>query len=448
LLEVMLREIPIGDGRGSFINGHDDCARELVGALVDAGLTLDAMEVARWMRTVELVHATRADRLHGLGAEQRQRWDAALGRYQRIRRELDQQAEREWEIPRASLARSRAGRQALAEEAHGALDEAYSLLGEEGSSTGTGHHRPAGDDELILCFFPGMSSWYVFAATVGVTKVHRFSAMELESPSGPAEVLKTFEEEVRAARRLRLLPYGSADGVDWHFALLGGQPLISILDVEYGLDLPATVSSHSSAGESPVGLIVADPNGDLPAALKEAEMVSRMLPGWRLTRLQGLTATRAAMVENLSQTYLFHYAGHAEASPNQSLASALIMAGNSRLDLGDVLAAGSMPTLVVLSACEAAGTSSTHGSLMGLAQGFVAAGAHAAIAPTGVVGDGAARAFFSAFYRAFGGHTGRREREFKAAYRVASLEMWARQDRDGLAPEDSRGWRELRLLVN
>jgi hypothetical protein len=446
LLEVMLREIPIGDGRGSFLDGHDDCVRDLVSALVESGAVRDAMEVARWMRTVELVNATRADRLHGLDASDRRHWDEALGRYQRIRKMLARQAEDDWETPRANLARVQAGRQAAAEEARAALDEAYRLLG--GSDSPTAARRPpAAPGDLILCFFPGENGWYLFAETSSATKVRRFSDSELDDPSGAANLLATLAPEVRAARRLRLLPYASANRVDWPFVDLDGRPLISTLEVEYGLDLPARPSEGSSPDSALRGLVVADPTGDLPAALGEAELVARMLPGWRLTRLQGAAATRTALLERLPQTDLFHYAGHAEVSAAQSLESALLLAGNSRMDLGDVLAAASVPRLVVLSACEAAGASSGHISLMGLAQGFVAAGAHAAIAPTGIVSDRAAQAFFEAFYRAFGGRVGIGEREFRAAYRAAALEMWDGRNRVGLGPEDSGGWGKFRLLV-
>jgi CHAT domain-containing protein len=143
----------------------------------------------------------------------------------------------------------------------------------------------------------------------------------------------------------------------------------------------------------------------LRAAAAEADVVARALSTWRLVRFDGSAATRDAVLTALPTARILHYAGHSEASGSGGTSSALLLAGRSRADLADLLGAAHTPELVVLSACEAAGNSFTdgdaEGSMIGLAQAFIAAGTRAVIAPTRAVGDEDARAFMAAFYAGF-----------------------------------------------
>lgn len=448
LLDARLREIPLGDGRGSFLDGHDDGVRALVDALVEGGEVKDALRVARWMRTAELVQTTRINRLQNLGAEARRRWDEAIGRYQRIRRDIEGEAERDWELPSTAVSRVRAERQARAEEARVALDEAYRWLGGGSGSAPPRLSAPAAG-EVMLAFFPARDGWYAFGATSASTRVHRFADAVLSSLPEAGTVLAHFLPELAKARRVRLLPYGASDRVDWHFAPLAGRPLVSALEVVYGLDLATETMERPVSAPSgpPRALVVGDPSGDLPASLREAELVARQLSDWQITRLSGRGVTRAALLERMPLAYLFHYAGHADVATSQDLTNALVLGGSARVELGDLMAAHPMPHLVVLSACEAAGTVSRYASLMGLAQAFVAAGSGAVVAPTRLVSDGAAAIFFTEFYRVFGHRTEDLERQFSEAYRSAVLKMVALEDSNGSSRMDSGGWRSFRMLV-
>ena len=117
-----------------------------------------------------------------------------------------------------------------------------------------------------------------------------------------------------------------------------------------------------------------------------------------MTRLDEAGATREATLAALPKARLFHYAGHALTAGVGQFSSALLLKDDARVELGDLLAVAAVPEIVVLSACEAAGTTNHAPSLMGLAQAFVAAGASAAVAPTSAIGDSEARAFIAAFY--------------------------------------------------
>jgi len=203
------------------------------------------------------------------------------------------------------------------------------------------------------------------------------------------------------------------------------------------------------------GVVSAESPSSWPAAALEAQSVAKALGGWNVVRLDGPAATRDATLAALPNARLLHYAGHARPGAAGPLSSALVLSGEGRIELGDLLAAPGVPELVILSACEAAGTQARQPSLMGLAQAFVAAGAAAALAPTQPVRDADARAFTAAFYRALETKLGPRPAaapdqavaHMRAALRDAVTALRAPSS----APpgDDSSGgsWESFRLLV-
>lgn len=416
LLEQMLRGIPIGEGRGSFLDGHDAGVRTLVQALVDGGEAAQALDVARWSRSVELAHAARLDRLANLSPVERRRWDAALERYQHIRRDIEHEAEEDWKAPRAALGRLRTEREARAQQARAALDDAYRLLGDtpQGDTPrGKPQRSPTaklampGPGELFVAFFPGVDRWFALAATSRGVKAHAVDPGAFASTVTAAQALAPLGSQLSRARRLRLFPYGAADRVSWQAVRWNGRPLLASLEVEYGLDVgERSDRSGTPAPSGSTALVISNPTGDLPAATLEARAVAQALAGWNVVRLDGQAATREATLAALPKARLIHYAGHTRPGATGPLSSALVLSGEGRVELGDLLAVPAVPELVVLSACEAAGGEGRQPSLMGLAQAFVAAGAAAALAPTQPVGDADAGAFTTAFYEALGNGQG------------------------------------------
>jgi hypothetical protein len=262
-----------------------------------------------------------------------------------------------------------------------------------------------------------------------------------------------------------VFPYAAADRIDWASAPWRGRPLVASVEVEYGLDIGAAEKKHGGAADGRLAaLVIANPTGDLPGAGAEAAAVVNALPGWNVTRLEGDAATREATLGALPRARLLHYGGHARAGDGdgEAFSSALVLSRNARVELGDLLAAPAVPELVVLSACEAAGTAAGAPSLMGLAQAFVAAGARAAIAPTRVVGDADARRFVATFYAALAraGWGAQRDgaagiEQIRTAFRSAGAELAAAPP--AVAADVARGqmqtetetatWRSFRLLV-
>jgi len=456
LLMRMMRQIPLGEGRGSFLDGHDEGVRTLVGALVAGGATREALAVARQARSAELLQAARIDRLARFSVEARRKWDDAVGRYQHIRREVEAEAEKDWTLPKEQLAQRRSARQQRAEQGHAVLDDAYRVLVDEQRDLVLAEPNPT---EVYLAFFPGVREWYAFAAGPTRVTVESIAEEDFASLENAGKILARFRPLLNSANHIRLLPYGISDSVDWHAIPWNDRPLSASFNVEYGLDIPTRVGSDVSpsgrerfaASEAlPRVLVMADPTGDLPASRFEAASISSALAGWPITILRGGQATGASLLSALPGVDLFHYAGHAVISGREGAGAALVLAGESRIEVGDVLAAPSVPSFVFLSACEAAGTSRVQPSLMGLGQSFVAAGSLAVIAPNRPILDRDAQEFVSAFYPAFVKAMKDKRGERSAAgeaYRAAVLALTA----GGPAPSkplpvSGSGWESFRLF--
>jgi tetratricopeptide (TPR) repeat protein len=397
LLVHALEGVPLMEGRGEFLRGHDQAVRYLVDALVDQRRTAEALRVARTSRAAELASAARLQRLERLSPEQRRRWDEAVERYLRGRRALEHEAEDDWKFPRNELADRRAAREIRAKNAQAALDDAYRLLGAQDFAHAS-PLRPLAATEVELLLFPGppeQKRWTVFVRAGDRTRAVRVPARALASNREAGAVLDAVSQDLERAERVRILAYGDADRVDWHVVSWRGEPLIRKLEVAYALDVSAPEQA-ATAPAAPQALLVLDPTADLPQARIEGDVVGHALQGWKLTRLTAAGATRDAVLSALSAAGLLHYAGHTEIGGPSGMSSALLVAGGARIELGDLLAAPRLPSVVVLSACEAA--ASAQASMMGLAQAFLISGTHAAVAATRPVPDQSARAFMSAFY--------------------------------------------------
>jgi hypothetical protein len=405
LLERTLEGIPLTEGRGEFLSSHDEGVRHLVDALVDGGAVGEAFTVARIARVMEVSHAAKLDRLRTLSADERRRWDEALERYAHIRRAIEEEAMDDWKLPATALGRTRADREIRTEEAREALDSAYHLLVDRRASGLRLLPSPA-PDELQIAFFPGTRDWLVFTRSRMRLRARRFHDDALDSSVTASAILEELSPELAIAPRVLILAFGRADRIDWHAVGWRGAPLVATHEVKFGLDLPGTPEEGRTSAIATSALVVANPTGDLRTAAAEGDWVTRSLgSGWRVTQLDGLAATRDALLRSLPEVGLFHYAGHVEMAGPSGSSSALILAGGQRVLFGDLLALQRLPSVVVLSACGAAATGPSNAgvaptSMMGLAQAFLAAGARAVIAPTREVADVEAQAFMASLYRA------------------------------------------------
>lgn len=462
LVERMMREIPVGEGRAGFLGGHDLGVRTLIDALVAGGAARDALRVARETRAAELAQLTRIDRLSRLEPEARRQWDEAISRYQRIRSDIERLAEQDWTLSSSALLQARAERRTRAEEARAALDQAYALLASRRSQRDEIRLNEPAPGELYLAFAPGARAWYAFAATNERVTVRPVPSNSFSSREGAAAVLLLFARELAGAESLRVFPYGLADQADWHMVPWEGKPLAASLPVVYALDVPARTDPSAPTARPPQrrhiadagppltegiarsAIIVANPTGDLPAASAEADAVAESLAQWRVLRLEGERATRQTLLAALSNLDLLHYAGHAEITDEGGLTAALRLGGNSRMELGDLLATESVPKVVILSACEAAATPAFVPSLLGLGQAFVLAGAQAVLAPKQAVGDMAAKRFVQAFYAALA------TADMKGEVGTIATDAIISSYRDAIrtaAKGSTHGWESFRLML-
>ncbi len=422
LLDEESLQVPLDEGRETFLAQREPATRFYLDLLLDSGRSSEAFALARRARSRVLRDLRRGDRLAHLAANEQNRWDRAIAEYQELREQIDAEAAADWRLPTDQLSRARAQRATTQRKLRRILDEALSILDVRGPEP----LPPPRTGELILAYHPLPRGWVGFAATTRGVKARRLGPLkdDLRRPAElSARLLGPFATEIGLARRVRVLPYGPLRSVDFHALPFGDEVLLSARPVVYGLDMAPPPAPQ----RAPQALLVADPNGNLPAARTEVEAVRRALEadpgGWSLRTMEGSQAHGDVVRRALAEATLFHYAGHATFAGRGGWESALPLAENTRLTVGDILALKRAPELVVLSGCET-GRSAREAPLesIGLAHAFVAAGSRRVIAAVRPVADRAAAELVAALYR-----DGAAAPDIEAALRRAQL-AWRRQD--------------------
>jgi cellulose synthase operon protein C len=441
LLDSQSLQVPMHEGRAQFVTQREEGSRLLLALLLQDQRLDEALTVARRSRIRVLKGLLQGHRLDHLSPADQARWQAAHDQYRALRHEIAALAEAEHE--RAGDAKEgeiRLQRERLQAAARKVLDRAYLLLGSEAPWT----PPPLAEGEALLIYHPLPEGWVGFAATAGRIVAHRFAwtPSALDEPQTLAQtLLKPFRAQIEQAARIRVLPYGPVRLVDFHALPWGDGVLLQDRAVVYGLDLDDRDPTRRLPREAPRrALILTNPSGGLPAAEAEGDAVAQGLAAqagsWRIQRLQQ-EATAPAVVEGFSQGVdLFHYAGHGSFGGGEGWDSALELARESRLALGDVLALDQPPRWVVLSACEAARSAEARiaGAGLGVAQAFLVAGSDLVVAATRPVGDAAAQRLFAEVYAQWPP-----DGDLGEALRVAQV-AWRRQ-----APGED--WASFRILV-
>jgi hypothetical protein len=160
-------------------------------------------------------------------------------------------------------------------------------------------------------------------------------------------------------------------------------------------------------------LLVVDPTLDLPGAADEGAALGRMLRagGAEVELLSGTSATRAALLRAIGSGRhdVLHYAGHGFFDPADPGRSGLVCAGQEILCGSDLGQLGHLPTLVFFNACEAARVRKPRPPARSrlfafrrstsVAEAFLAGGVANFLGTHWPVGDQAALAFSTCFYR-------------------------------------------------
>jgi CHAT domain-containing protein len=163
-----------------------------------------------------------------------------------------------------------------------------------------------------------------------------------------------------------VIPGGRLSALPWHAARIPGQRAEYVLDrlaISYMPNIRSVPRARAAGRDMTRPLrVLAIPQpmptamGPLPATGAEiATVCSHGSERFQVTRLPGTEATVQTVRDAFSRFEVIHFAGHAEAVPDDPLASAMSMAHDQPLTVRDMLTrdTGTM-RFAVLSACETA----------------------------------------------------------------------------------------------
>lgn len=154
--------------------------------------------------------------------------------------------------------------------------------------------------------------------------------------------------------------------------------------------------THAANDIVPAPLVVGNPTGDLPAAVREAEQVASILG---TDPLLGEAATVDAVRQAVELAPVAHFAAHARFDEGSPLDSQIQLADGA-LPSRTLLEVHTRAELVVLSACESGvGGTLAGADIMGLAHALLRAGTRAVVASLWPVDDDSTAFLMGEFYR-------------------------------------------------
>ncbi len=387
LLGDYVRELPALEWRALFLARYESLPKHLVEALLDRGRVEEAWLVARRYRNEPLRQVQRLARIGALDPEAQAQWRDVMSRYQQLRMRLDDAAAQDWQLSAQQLDATHAAREVSRLELR-ALVARAAALGSESDAVPDMSISP--NDELSLLYFPLTRGWAAFSFDQSGLRATRIGALDLsaESVELSGELLEPFRVELLRATKLRVMAYGPLLDLDFHRLLWNGQPLGASMRVVYAADLPLIITDTRPEHV----LLVADPAGNLPAARDEIAHIERTLrqhkPDVLIERLQGQSASAAAISDALTRATVFHYAGHTARSEDADANIGFALAEGQRLELGDILMLKHAPSVAVLAACDSAlSVARTPAQALSLAHAFLARGSQQVIATTRPVDD-------------------------------------------------------------
>ncbi len=405
LLDTEQTWIPLGEGRTTFLGGRDRSARQHVDLLLRLGRIEEAANSARRARARILGSLGSADLVARLSPEAKRRWDDAIEVYRGERERLESMIQLEWALPKDKWRDHVESRKQLESRVRGALEEALALAGlaSGDNKISAQMSRPVPGD-FYLVTFPIRRGWAVIGISSQGARAHRME----ERGAGNADasladlILAPFSSDLNVAKRIKVLAHGSLDNLDFHALLWRGAPLIKTMPVSYVYDVPPSNAPQDKNVAVHIATVVGDPRGNLPAAREEARTVADTLihRGWTVTTHLGKAATVTALRDSMNRASFVHYAGHGLFAGLDGWDSALPLAENTSLQLGEILALPRVPPRVFLSGCDTARAELGHATPgLGLAYAFLAAGANQVVAAPRPVQDKQAARLVRHFYR-------------------------------------------------
>jgi CHAT domain-containing protein len=229
-------------------------------------------------------------------------------------------------------------------------------------------------------------------------EVHFYDGTGRRAETWPTPLLPLLQEAVPhldGTRWIVLAPHAGGHLLPW-VALAGRAGWAAALATAPALGVLARVLSRP-AGERTGALVVGNPLSDLAYAEAEARQVA---DGLGVSPLLRQRATRAAVLQQLGQAGLAHFATHAYFAPGSPLDSGVVLA-DGILTAREILERGlRAPEFLALSACQTGMAGALGGDEMaGLSQALVYAGARSLLVSLWAVDDPATAHLMAGFYR-------------------------------------------------
>ena len=196
--------------------------------------------------------------------------------------------------------------------------------------------------------------------------------------------LHAVEVHLAGIDRVVVAPHGLGHVMPWTVAAdAGGWSTTMVITTVPSLAALARIRDRDSTPAGDV-LVVGDPRQDLRGAEQEARAVAEV---HGVRALIGPHAVKATVQSRLLSTSLAHLATHAFFAAGSPLDSGIVLADDV-LTAREVATSGSVPPLVILSACESGLADRLGGDeIAGLAQAFLFAGARSLIVSLWKVND-------------------------------------------------------------
>jgi tetratricopeptide (TPR) repeat protein len=218
-------------------------------------------------------------------------------------------------------------------------------------------------------------------------------------------------------RNLILIPAGALNYVPFHALSDGEKYVIESREVNYSPSAAVWMKLNSRKPHAPSNaLLMAFADERIPLVDREVEQLAKRLPN--TTKLKGKQSTFAAFQKYASKFDLIHLACHGQFRSDNPMFSSLHLADGS-VTVRDVCAIRLEAELVTLSACETGLNKIFAGEeILGLARGFLSAGARCLILSLWTVNDRATSVLMADLYDNL-----QRGKTIAASLRIAQVKL-------------------------
>lgn len=388
---------PLQDGLSAFMASQRALVADLADLLLSQGRVVEAFAAVDAARAPTLRSIAAGARLDGLDARATAEWRTRMDGAAAARATAVQLSEALQSAPADQRAALQSRLDLARRDAAARFDAAFAWLDQQAPMRIEEPGEPATmlpADAALLAFSRLGERWHVFYVADGAV-AHRVADT---GDAVLAAARAAWGEALLARRRIYVID-GGLEGArrmaEWPVADAGGAVWGERVELAW-LPYAGWLRGVDPVADKPA-LVIADPDGSLPRSRAAARAVARANA---VEPLVGVAATKTAVLERLSGARWMHFDGHGVLGQGRPWKAHLRMAGGEPLSLVDVLTARPQVGTVVLSGCETGRPQAlSHAEALGLAEGFLMAGAARVVAADRLLGVEEAARFVEAFYR-------------------------------------------------